>query len=291
MSRRPIVWAIVAVVALAVLLLVFPIFAPWTPLNCQHQDVDIMTGRLRFTRYLLFRKVSERVEDSSLSKVLPADMVTAAGPQWRRVNTFSPGFSSSPHYAFHGAINQICTLSDIWERSEVYGFPDDMKQRTALHILALWQHSEDDYLARDYILCLLYDLIDESKRKQILKALPTLEMPLVETNGSQVIRTVFYPNGEAMDRIHGFANAHGDFIRHGVWEQWRSDGTRTAYGYFENGERHGRTFVWDQDGKLIRIEGFNRGQLCEYEHDDLEQHPDYEIAQELLAPDRSKPRQ
>ena len=289
MIRRPIKLTIISLVVLVVAYLVVPFFFPWSEVNCRHQEVDIMTGKLRFTGYLLFCKISERIKDSPLSEVLPAGMVATAKPEWHRVNTFSPGVHNSPHYIFHGAIYQIRTLSDIWEMSEPHGLSADMRQKTALHVLALWQHSGNDSLADDYIEG-LYDLMEEGKRQKILKALPTLQMPLVETNQSEVIRTVFFPNGQIMDRIHGYVDPSGAFIRHGIWERWRPDGTRSVYGHFENDDHHGRRFEWDRDGKLIVIKTFNRGHVSEYESANLERHPDYKIAQQLLGRDGPKPR-
>jgi hypothetical protein len=173
--------------------------------------------------------------------------------------------------------------------SECYVLPEELKKQTALHVLALWQHSGNDSLADDYIHG-LYDLMEEDKRQQILSVLPTLTMPRVETNGTEVARTVFFPNGQSMDRIHGYVDSTGKFVRHGVWERWWPDGTRSLYGHFEQNNHHGRRFEWDRDGKLIVIEAFNRGQLSEYESDNLEQHQDYEVAQQLLARDGLKPR-
>lgn len=55
----------------------------WSPLNCWHDDIDITTGRIRHQRYLLGMCISERVEDSALSRQLAppaADSVT----DWKR---------------------------------------------------------------------------------------------------------------------------------------------------------------------------------------------------------------
>ena len=230
-SRRSLKWVIGLLVALIIAHYAVAFFFPWSPINCQHQDVDIKTGRLRFIRSLMFCRIRESIKDSPLSKVLPADFVSTANPEWHRVNTFSPGVHYSPHYIFHSAIYQIHTLADIWETWEKCGFPEDLRRQTALHLLALWQHSGSDSLVDGYIDG-LYDL----NRQQILTSLPALHMPLVETNGSQVVRTVFFPNGQPMDRIQGYVNPSGEFIRHGVWERWRSDGTRWSVLY-ENDKR------------------------------------------------------
>ena len=290
MTRRVIKWIIISVVVLIICHGAVSFFFPWSPLNCRYEDVDIKTGRLRFTRYLLFCRISERVEDSRLSKMLPAEMVAATTPDWRHVCTFTPPGRHSPNHIFHRAVAQINTLASIWEMSETefHGLHENIKQKTARHVLALWQYDSDVSLAGDYIDG-LYDLMEDDKRQQILTALPTLQMPLVETNGNQRVRTVFFPNGQAMDRVHGYVAPSGDFIRHEVWEGWWSDGTRSVYGHFENDEHHGRRLEWDRNGKLIVIEAFNRGELSEYESDNLEQHPDYKVAQQLLARDGRKP--
>ena len=280
MARRVVRWTVASVIVLVVLVLV----VPWSPLNCRYEDVDITTGRLRLSRYLLFCKVSERIEDSPLTLVLPQDVVKEARPEWRRVNTFSPGVDHSPHHAFHGAIHQVRTLSQMWEMPELYSLPADMRQATALHVLALWQHSDNDSLAGDYM-GVLYDLMDTRKRQQILEALPTLRMPLVETNDSQVTRTVFFPNGQLMDRIHGYVDSSGAFVRHGVWECWHSNGARSLYGHFENGRLDGRRFEWDRDGRLISIAAYNRDELSEYQFENLDAHPDYDAARRLLTGD------
>lgn len=102
-------------------------------------------------------------------------------------------------------------------------------------MLALWQYDIHDRTAGKYI-NELYNLKDENKRKQILQALQILEMPLVETNGNQITKTFFFPNGQAMERIQGFMDSSGNFIRHGVWECWQSDGLKSLYGHFDNDE-------------------------------------------------------
>lgn len=284
MSKRTKTWTIVAAAILLLVLFVVPVFVPWTPINCQHQDVDIMTGRLRYTHFLLFCKVSERIEDSPLTKVLPSDVIATRTPEWHRVNTFSPGVHHSPHYTFHGAIHQIHTLATLWDMAKNYGFQEDLKRKTALDVLAIWQQSGSYFLAGDYIQC-LYDLTDETKRQRILMALPKVHMPLVETNGAEVVHTVFFPYGQPMDRIRGYLDKSRKFIRHGIWERWAADGTRLLYGHFENGEHHGRRFEWDHDGKLSSISAFNHGELSEFQYQNLEHHPDFKAAQQLGARD------
>lgn len=82
-------------------------FFQWSPLNCWHDDVDINTGCVRHSRYMLFCKIADHTEETWLSSVTK-DLKTVR--DWRRVKTFSPGVRHSPHYRFHGAIQQIKTL-------------------------------------------------------------------------------------------------------------------------------------------------------------------------------------
>jgi hypothetical protein len=212
------------------LVFVVPIFHPWTELNCRHQDVDIKTGRLRFQRYLLFCKVSERIEESSLSRVLPPSVLADTKPEWQRVNTFSPGTLNSPHYIFHGAISQIHDLKLWWDVAEV---PDSIRQKTALHVLAIWQYAGDYFLADRYIYALA-DLDDRSKRDALIESIQKLQMPQEEVKGSVIIRTVFYPNGQPMDRVQGYRGADGQFVRNGFWESWYPGGKRSDYGHFRD---------------------------------------------------------
>ncbi|MBW3598226.1 MAG: hypothetical protein KY475_13265 [Planctomycetes bacterium] len=108
---------------------------PWSPLNCWHYDVDINSGRVRYTRYLLWQRVASRVEESALSRWAD-DAGAPARPEWRRVQTFSPGVGHSPHYRFHGALSQISLLEKTWELGRC---SDDARGASANAILRLWQ--------------------------------------------------------------------------------------------------------------------------------------------------------
>lgn len=272
-------FALAAAALLIVLGFVVPFFLPWTELNCRHQDVDIRTGRLRYMKYFLFLKVSDRVEDSSITSLLSPEQLTGAA-DWRRVNTFSPGVHYSPHYTFHGAIGDMRTLSMIWEMDNA---PEDVRRKTALHVLALWQYAGHDFLAGRY-LSALDDLDDRDKRPALIASILRLAMPDVREEGGVVTRTVFYPNSQPMDRIHGRIDAAGRFVKDGAWESWYRDGKRELYAQYVNGEMHGRRFNWNHDGKLGSIEGFAHDTLTEYETENLDRHPDYKVAEQLNPP-------
>ncbi len=126
---------------LTVLLLISGVFR-WSDLNCRHEDLDLHTGRVRHTRYLLFCQIGDRIEDTWLSHALN---ISSDSPAWRRVNTFSPGVGSSPHYQFHGAIQQIKTLELA---QNTIRFDPDARRQVAHRLLTLWQ-SGGSHLAAD----------------------------------------------------------------------------------------------------------------------------------------------
>lgn len=278
MVRRLLIWCFWGFIALAIyLFVVVPLFIPWSEFNCRHEDVDINSGRLRFTSYLLYLKTSERIEDTPLAGVLPVDLLACRKPEWRRVNTFSPGVHHSPHYKFHAASYQIRDLSLIWEMNSL---SEPVRQKTALHLLALWRHSQSDFLASDYLQDLGM-LMTHGKRPEVIETILRLEMPKIETEGNGVLRTVFYPSSRPLERTEGYVTGDGKFVPHGLSEHWHPNGKRESYCRFENGEAHGRWFSWDCEGKLIEIRGFTRGVLTEYEAKNLERHPDYKTTEEL----------
>lgn len=110
--------------------------APWTPLNCRYEDVDIRSGRIRHTRYLLYCRISDRIASTALSDALLPTDFDAASPDWRRVNTFSPGVRHSPHHEFHGAISQMEMLRTLCDLVE---FTPDARRQSALRLLTTWQ--------------------------------------------------------------------------------------------------------------------------------------------------------
>ncbi|MFH5805983.1 hypothetical protein [Alienimonas sp. DA493] len=134
--RQRLAWGVgVAVVTL--LCLVSGVFR-WSELNCRHEEVDLNSGRVRHTRFLLYCQVGERIEETWLSRAVAAP----PGPaDWRRVNTFSPGAGHSPHYQYHSAIHQIDTLALA---DEILPFTPDARRQVAERLLSSWRTSDDD---------------------------------------------------------------------------------------------------------------------------------------------------
>ena len=123
-------------------------FLPWSPINCWHYEVDIHSGRIRYTRYLAFVPISQRIDESALSRALHPDDLRDSHPDWRRALTLSPGVRHSPHYIFHSAIVQIQELDMVWQAG---GFTPAAKRSSAKRVLALWQEGQSDDAAKPYL--------------------------------------------------------------------------------------------------------------------------------------------
>ncbi|MBN2182702.1 MAG: hypothetical protein JW715_12390 [Sedimentisphaerales bacterium] len=139
---------IVIIILLMIFIITYPVIFTWSPMCCSHEDVDINTGRIRYIRYLLYCKISEKVENSILTEtIVPFDEDTQ--PNWKRVNTFSPGVKHSPHHGYHGAINQIRHVEIIWK---LYSFTDDAKKHIAQTVLDKWQADGKYFSVSEYLL-------------------------------------------------------------------------------------------------------------------------------------------
>lgn len=136
LSKKP--WLIGAATLACVLGIAIAGIFVWSPLNCWQEEVDIHSGRIRYSRFLLLICVTERVEDTMLSAVLPASGVMTETPDWRRVNTFSPFVQTSPHHDFHGAMGQLQNLKLCWEAGN---FTPAAKRESAHRLLETWQRA------------------------------------------------------------------------------------------------------------------------------------------------------
>ena len=147
--RRLLTYATIAVVAVPCMLIcgVFLGLLPWWSVNCSHHDVDLRSGRLRYTRYLFWVPVQEKIEDSALTKELRRGDVADTTPSWRRAVTHSPG-RHSPHYVFHSAIGQIRELEMLWRLAD---FAPEARRASAKRVLQLWQEHGHDREAGEYL--------------------------------------------------------------------------------------------------------------------------------------------
>jgi hypothetical protein len=141
---------LIAVAAIPLSLLALSLFGffPRSALNCWQDDIDIASGRIRQTRYLLCVPVKRRVWDSSLMNAVLAEDVAGRRAEWHPVVTLSPGLHHSPHYRFHGAINQIRELEICWDFRKM---TPAARRKTARNVLRSWQQSGNYFQAGDYI--------------------------------------------------------------------------------------------------------------------------------------------
>jgi hypothetical protein len=134
---------------------------PWSGVNCSQDDVDIQSGRIRHTRYLLWFPVNQIVADSALTKELSAEDRTGKRAEWHPVMTLSPGLHHSPHYVFHGAISDIRELELCWDFGR---FTPMARAASARRVLQLWQQSGSDSQARKYIQAIATMALDAENR-------------------------------------------------------------------------------------------------------------------------------
>ena len=136
----------------ATVLLSWSGIAPWSPLNCRHEEIDINSGRVRYTRMLFYIEVSQRVEETWLSENCPVSLRTTR-ENWRRVNTFSPGVRHSPHYHYHAALAQLSVI----RRAEVLvPFTANARREVARRVISDWRIGMGTSAADQYV----HDLFD-----------------------------------------------------------------------------------------------------------------------------------
>lgn len=141
-------------IALSMVAIVFaflflvPAFFPWTPVNCEHQEIDLLTGRARFIQMRFFVPISTRYEHTPISEALGISNIDSPTGDWKRVNTFSPGVQHSPHYRHHGALSQANNLGLMWQVTE---FADEARRESASTVMRLWRDSGGDSGAREFL--------------------------------------------------------------------------------------------------------------------------------------------
>ena len=148
----------------------------WSPINCWHHEVDIYSGRERYTRFIAWIQVKERITDTALTTALSPDDLTHP-PKWHRALTFSPGVRHSPHYIYHSALHQIDTLELIWRLAD---FTPEARRATAREVLRLWQdHGRDDPV-RKYLAALDKVTYTESDTRLAIRIVDLPERELYE---------------------------------------------------------------------------------------------------------------
>jgi hypothetical protein len=148
--RRFLLRSLLVLVAIPPSLLGLSMFGlfPWSGVNCWQNDIDITSGRIRQTRYLLWIPVERSVWDSALTRAVSPATTTDSSADWQPVVTLSPGLHHSPHHRFHGAIHQIRELEFCWESGKM---TPAARKKTAGKVLRLWQQNLNYFQATEYI--------------------------------------------------------------------------------------------------------------------------------------------
>jgi hypothetical protein len=135
------------------------LIAPWSRLNNEEQELDLSSGRARFTRYFLYCQISQNVRDTPLSEVLSSASGGHEEEDWVTVNIFQPGVSNSPHCFFHGAFFQIGQMAKYWE---IGNFTPEARAKSARQLLKVWRDGGSYLAARPYFDSLMESIVARS---------------------------------------------------------------------------------------------------------------------------------
>jgi len=143
--------ALGVVLSLLAPIVIFQAFDPWSKVCCVQQEINIKTGHSRYSLYVYFLKLFEKTQETALSRVLQGRTIErGCAEAWQTVNTFSPAAPAhSPHYRFHGALNQADLFLFIWRAHEL---PQREVEMIAESLLTSWQVHENDAAAGKYLL-------------------------------------------------------------------------------------------------------------------------------------------
>jgi hypothetical protein len=143
------VWLIVQfLVVCYIALFIVPDILMWSPLNLTMDKIDIMAGRRGYERHLLYIKIVDRVQETDISQLYRRLIGEPPAPVWRTVNIFSPGSGISPHYAYHGGLGAVYTLTRIYETSD---FTDEAKKSSLINFFRLLQMDNNYFRAEKYV--------------------------------------------------------------------------------------------------------------------------------------------
>lgn len=124
----------------------FLFIRPGSKVECWEHEINIASGHERYTRYLLWMPVKRTVSETWISEGLGAE----PGPEedWRKVVTLSHRARHSPHYKFHAALHQIRMFEPAVFHEGVH---EEVCEKIAGNVLLLWQLTDDDAEAGEYL--------------------------------------------------------------------------------------------------------------------------------------------
>jgi len=163
-KRKSLGLAALLLLVLVSVLFVIPFFWPWTVVNCWHEDLDIRSGRYRYQRFLLGLRVQNRVEETELSTLWREHLGDPGEPEWRRVNTFSPGRGNSPHYVHHSGLHNARKVVLAFDTTS---FSDSAKAQALRTFFGLMQEHDRDDEAGNYANALLGLALERSEASPV----------------------------------------------------------------------------------------------------------------------------
>jgi hypothetical protein len=107
---------------------------------CEIQEVDINSGKIKYTTYILFIPIHTEISKTELSNYAEITPNSC----WKYVNLFVGMSKVSPHYKFHGAIAQIQEIELAWTLSKAS--PEQRRIDTA-RLLKSWQSTKSYFAA------------------------------------------------------------------------------------------------------------------------------------------------
>lgn len=140
--------------------------APWSRLNNEEQELDLYSGRARFTRYFMCCQIKQEIRETPLSEVLGISTPTNE-EKWVYVNIFQPGISISPHCIYHGAFFQIDKLGKWWS---VGNLDQSAQMKTSRQLLQVWREGGSYFAADHYFNILEEWIIDRNSDQPITAA-------------------------------------------------------------------------------------------------------------------------
>ena len=144
-AKRSWLWVVLIIVlALSVVLFLDP---ARSPISYEHQDIDLNTGRARYT-WVVHQAEKVEIKHTPISVALELVDLDSLEGDWRRVNTFAPGARHSPHYIYHGALGQANNLGLVWQ---IQDYSKEARKEVAATVLELWRQAGRDSGADDYI--------------------------------------------------------------------------------------------------------------------------------------------
>jgi hypothetical protein len=166
-GRRTFLRLLLLVIAIPPVILTLSLFGlfPWSGLNSWRYDIDINSGRIRYTRHFFWIEVTSSIRDSILTKALSPEDLSGRLLDWHPVTTLSPGQHYSPHHRFHGAIFQIRELESCWETGKM---TPTARRVMARQVLQLWQENLSDHRAGDYIQAVWAKAGEAEKRGKVM---------------------------------------------------------------------------------------------------------------------------